>query len=45
MKVFQAVLGVMILLTIGAGIGFADCPTGQVEAQPGVCIIDGVAVP
>ena len=46
MKGIRAV-GVMILSTIGAGTGFAAvvCPPGQVEAQPGVCIIDGAAVP
>jgi FtsP/CotA-like multicopper oxidase with cupredoxin domain len=46
MKGIRAVLGVLILSTIGAGIGFAaPCDVGQVEAQPGVCIIDGAAVP
>ena len=39
-------LALLILATAGLGTGFADvCPTGQVEAQPGVCIIDGAAVP
>jgi hypothetical protein len=46
MRGIRAVLGVMILSTIGAGTGFAAlCPTGQIEVQPGVCIIDGAAVP
>ena len=46
MKGIRAVLGVMILSTIGAVTGFAAlCPTGQIEVQPGVCIIDGAAVP
>ena len=45
MKGVRAVLGVVILSTIGAGIGFAACPGGQIEVQSGVCIIDGAAVP
>jgi spore coat protein A len=46
MRGIRAVLGVLFLSTIGAGIGFAAlCPPGQVEAQPGVCVIDGAAVP
>ncbi|MFA5807170.1 MAG: hypothetical protein WC978_02240 [bacterium] len=45
MKVIRAVLGVLILLTIGGGIDFAEvCAPDQVEAQPGVCIIDGTKV-
>jgi spore coat protein A, manganese oxidase len=45
MKGIRVVLGILILSTAGIGTGFADCPTGQVEVQPGVCIIDGAAVP
>ena len=45
MKGIRATLGVVMLLATGAGVGFAACPTGQVEAQPGVCIIDGATVP
>jgi len=45
MRRLRVAAGVLILSTIGAGIGFADCLPGQVEAQPGVCIIDGAAVP
>ncbi len=41
----RTVLGVMAVLAIGAGTGFAQCLPGQVEIQPGVCIIDGAAVP
>ncbi|GAB4227703.1 MAG: multicopper oxidase domain-containing protein [Deltaproteobacteria bacterium] len=45
MRGFRAVAVSVILLAVGAGAGFADCPPGQVEVQPGVCIIDGTAVP
>jgi len=42
MESIRIALGVMILLTIGAGAGFATvCQLLEVEAQPGVCIIDG----
>jgi FtsP/CotA-like multicopper oxidase with cupredoxin domain len=45
MKVFRTVLWILVLSVIGTKVGFADCPSGQIEAQPGVCIIDGTTVP
>ncbi len=53
MKPMRMGLAVLLLATVGAGAGFAACPPGQVEVQagnqagvqPGVCIIDGAAVP
>ncbi|MBI5905883.1 MAG: multicopper oxidase domain-containing protein [Deltaproteobacteria bacterium] len=58
MKTWGIGVTVLLLAAVGAGIGFAACPpgqieaggvcvcpAGQVEAQPGVCIIDGAAVP
>jgi bilirubin oxidase len=35
----------MLILATATGIGFAQCPAGQVEGQPGVCILDGTQVP
>ncbi len=45
MKGLSVVSGVLLLVTVGAGTGFAQCPDGQIEVQSGVCIIDGAAVP
>ncbi len=46
MKGIRTVFGVLILLATVTGVGFAQCPAGQVEAQPGgPCILDGTAVP
>ena len=38
-------LTLMILAMVGTGTVFAACPPGQVEVQPGVCILDGAAIP
>ncbi len=39
------VLAAVLFLPLAALPAFAQCPTGQIEVQAGVCIIDGAAVP
>ena len=46
MQMIRSFLGTVLFLAITAGIGFAACPAGQIESQPGgVCILDGRTVP
>ena len=45
MKSIGMGIALLLLVTVGIGTGFADCPTDQLEVQPGVCIIDGAVVP
>jgi spore coat protein A len=45
MRSLRMGLTVLLLAMVGTGTVFAACPPGQVEVQPGVCILDGALVP